>query len=158
MWINRGLDWFFLPNPIFLNFQKQNPLKNQYLPHLSSENCEISSIKSDLLRAFQQHQEHAQIPIQMLVLILCNFHWENHSTINSFHTVAPNSLQTKSLVHPYSSRAFWRYQEHGHEAIWSGLGDPIAPKQNKTKQTTLLHKQICEWTKHLGSCHKIQHK
>jgi hypothetical protein len=39
---------------IFLNFQQQNPLKNQYLPHLNSENCEINSAKSDLPRAFQQ--------------------------------------------------------------------------------------------------------
>ncbi len=47
---------FFLPNPIFaicLNFQQQNLLKNQYISHLSSENCEINSIKSDSLRAFQ---------------------------------------------------------------------------------------------------------
>jgi hypothetical protein len=36
-----------------LNFQQQNLLKNQYISHLSSENCEINSIKSDSLRAFQ---------------------------------------------------------------------------------------------------------
>ncbi len=48
-------------NPLFaicLNFQQQIPLKNQYLPYFSSENGEINSIKSDLPRAFQQHQEH----------------------------------------------------------------------------------------------------
>jgi hypothetical protein len=33
----------------FLNFQEQNPLKNQYLAHLRSKNCEIDSIKSDFL-------------------------------------------------------------------------------------------------------------
>jgi hypothetical protein len=56
MWTHWGLNWFFLPNPIFaicLNFQQQNPSKNQYLPHLSSENCEIDSIKSDLPMVFQ---------------------------------------------------------------------------------------------------------
>jgi hypothetical protein len=50
LWTHWGLNWLFLPNPIFaicLNFQQQNPLKNQYLAHLSSENCEINSIKSD---------------------------------------------------------------------------------------------------------------
>jgi len=26
---------------ICLNFEQQNPLKNEYLPHLSSKNCEI---------------------------------------------------------------------------------------------------------------------
>ncbi len=62
-----GLNESFLPNPIFaifLNFQQQNPLNNQHLPHLSSENYEIKFIKSDwglkdlvtLLRSFQQHQ------------------------------------------------------------------------------------------------------
>jgi len=54
---------FFLLNPILaicLNFQQQNYLKNQYLPHLNSENCGINFIKSDLLRAFQQGQEQPQ--------------------------------------------------------------------------------------------------
>jgi hypothetical protein len=54
-------------NPIFaicLNFQQQNPLKNQYLPQLNSEDCEINSIKSNSPRALQQHQECHQIPIQ----------------------------------------------------------------------------------------------
>jgi hypothetical protein len=35
--------------------QQQNPLKNQYLPHLSSENCEINSILN-LTRSFIQHK------------------------------------------------------------------------------------------------------
>jgi hypothetical protein len=68
---------FPLPNPIFaiqLNFQQQNPLKNQYFSHLSSENYEINSIKSDSLRAFQQHQEHPQIPMQFSASILFSFH------------------------------------------------------------------------------------
>jgi hypothetical protein len=54
-------------NPIFaicLNFQQQNPLQNQYLPQLNSEDSEINSIKSNSPRAFQQHQECHQIPIQ----------------------------------------------------------------------------------------------
>jgi hypothetical protein len=58
---------------ICLNFQQQNSLKNQCLPQLSSENCEINSIKSDLPKAFQQHQEHLQIPMQFSVSILYNF-------------------------------------------------------------------------------------
>jgi hypothetical protein len=54
-------------NPIFaicLNFQQQNPLKNQYLPQLNSQDCEINSIKSNSPRAFQKLQECHQIPIQ----------------------------------------------------------------------------------------------
>jgi hypothetical protein len=63
----------FSSKPNFCNsfkFQQQNPLKNQYFSHLSSENCEINSIKSDWLRAFQQHQEHTQIPMQFSASIL----------------------------------------------------------------------------------------
>jgi len=87
VWTHWGLNWFFLPNPIFaicLNFQQQNPLKNQYLPHLSSENYEINSIKSDWLSGFQHHQQWPQIPIQFSVSILFSFHWENGSKINSY--------------------------------------------------------------------------
>jgi hypothetical protein len=50
----------FPSKPNFCNFVKfwqQNPLKNQYLPHLRSNNCEINSIKSELSKAFPQHQE-----------------------------------------------------------------------------------------------------
>ncbi len=62
--------------PIFCNlfeFSEQKSLKNQYLPHLTSENYEIKSIKSDSPRAFQQHQEHPHIRIQFAVSILFYF-------------------------------------------------------------------------------------
>ncbi len=39
------------------------------------------------------NQEHLQISIRFSVLILFNFHWEIGSIINSFHTIASNSLQ-----------------------------------------------------------------
>jgi hypothetical protein len=42
----------------FFEFPEQNPLKNQYLPHLNFENCQINSIKSNSPMAFQQCQEH----------------------------------------------------------------------------------------------------
>jgi hypothetical protein len=87
----------FPSKPIFvicLNFHQQNAPKNQYLSHLSSENCEINSTKSDLLRAFQHHQEHTQIPILFTVSIFFQKRKrKNSSIINSFHTVAPNSLK-----------------------------------------------------------------
>jgi hypothetical protein len=59
-----GTTNFFLPNPIFWNLGlEQNPLKKiQYLPHLSSENCEINSIKSHSPRPFQQNQEQQYPP------------------------------------------------------------------------------------------------
>jgi hypothetical protein len=55
MWTHWGLNWFFFPHPIFaicLNFPQRNPSKNQYLPHLSSENCEIASTKPDFAKGF----------------------------------------------------------------------------------------------------------
>jgi hypothetical protein len=56
---------FFLLNPIFwqsvwISNNKILSLKNQYLPHLNSENCEINFIKSDSLRAFQKGEEQPQ--------------------------------------------------------------------------------------------------
>jgi hypothetical protein len=118
-----------------LNFQKQNPLKNQYLPHLSSENCERSSTKSDSLRAFQQHQEHSQIPIQILVSILFNFHWENHSTINSFHNVAPNTLKPNLWCTHTHQELSEDTKSEGMKHC--GVVREIPWRQNKTKQNKL---------------------
>jgi hypothetical protein len=47
---------------IYLNFQRQKSLKNQYLPHSESKSYQINSIKSCLSRSFQQHQRHIPIP------------------------------------------------------------------------------------------------
>ncbi len=114
--------YFFLPNPILaihLNVQHKIHSKNQYVPHLCSENCGINSIKSDLPRAFQQHQEQPQIPIQFSVLILFNFHWRkwfnnqwlpHHSSkesqtkwmylllIKSFPTVYTRSMAWSTMI------------------------------------------------------------
>ncbi len=51
--------WFF---GIYLNFQRQNSLKNQYLPHSESRSYQIKSIKSRSSRSFQQHQRPIPIP------------------------------------------------------------------------------------------------
>ncbi len=132
VWTHWGLQIF----PSNLNFcnlfefpaTKSTP-KNIYLSHLSSENCEIKSIKSDLPRAFQQHQECPHIPIQFSVLILFSFCWENGSIIDSFfHLVAPNSLKS---VHLYSMRAFQRYLD---VVAWSILVWEISAWHDKTKQ------------------------
>jgi hypothetical protein len=107
-----------------LNFQQQNPLEKQYLPHLSFENYEINSMKSDLLRAFQEYQELLQIPIQFSVLILFNFHRENGSIISSFHTIAQNSLKPSQCT-PHSLRPFLRYQEHNVKSHGLGVGEVL---------------------------------
>jgi hypothetical protein len=51
--------WFF---GIYLNFQQQKSLKNQYLPHSESKSYQINSIKSCSSRSFQQHQRHNSHP------------------------------------------------------------------------------------------------
>ncbi len=138
VWTDWGLNWISFQTQNFaicLNFQNKNLLKNQFLSHLSSENCEINSIKSDSPRSVQ-HQEHPQIPTQFSVSnFLLSFCWENGSIINSFHTVAPNCLE-RSWCTPYLSSAFRRYQECSMKC--SGLGD--LSMTNKTKQTTLLQR------------------
>jgi hypothetical protein len=53
-----------------LNFQQQNRLKNQYLPHLGSETRETNSVKSDSPRTFLEHQERPQISLHFLFSIL----------------------------------------------------------------------------------------
>jgi hypothetical protein len=88
-----------------LNFQQQNPLKNQYLSHLSFENCEINTIKSESSKAFQYQQECPQFAITFSVSLLFIFHWKNDSIINSFHTMASEGLKP-SWCTPYSLRAF----------------------------------------------------
>jgi hypothetical protein len=51
--------WF---SGIYLNFQWQKSLKNQYLPHSKSKSYQKDSIKSSSSRPFQQHQGNITIP------------------------------------------------------------------------------------------------
>jgi hypothetical protein len=44
--------WF---SGIYLNFQLQKSLKNQYLPHSESKSYQINCIKSCSSRSFQEH-------------------------------------------------------------------------------------------------------
>jgi hypothetical protein len=69
-----------------------------YFSHLSSENCEINSIKYYSPMVFKKHQQRPQILMHFWVLILFNFQWKNGSIINSFHTVAPNSLNSTPTI------------------------------------------------------------
>ncbi len=135
VWTYWGVNWFFLPNPIFaicLNFQQQNSLKNQYLQQLSSDFFEINSIKPGFWRAFQEHQECFQIPIKFSILILFSFHWENGSIINSFHTIAPNSLRPS-----WCTPTNWQLSEE-RSMKDCGLEDLSMTKQNKLP--CLLHR------------------
>jgi hypothetical protein len=47
---------------IYLNFQWQKSLQNQYIPHSESKSYQINSIKSCSSRSFQQQKRHVPIP------------------------------------------------------------------------------------------------
>jgi len=51
--------WFF---GIYLNFQWQKSLLDQYLAHSESKSYQIDSITSCSSRSFQQHERHIPIP------------------------------------------------------------------------------------------------
>jgi hypothetical protein len=133
VWIHWKFNWFFLPNPIFaiyLNFQQQNPLQNNNLHTLALKIMKYILLNLNLLRAFKQYQERLQIPMQFSISILFCFHWRNDSTINNFHIITSNNLKQVGLrVHPYSSKAFLKYQECSMKQ--RDLGDLNVTKQSK---------------------------
>ncbi len=102
--------------------------------HLIFENCEINSIYSNWLRAFQEHQECPKIPIPFSVSILFDFHWKNGSIISSFDIITPNNLKQSwcTLTHQ-------KLFENTKSATWSTMVWDMSTWKNKTKQTTLLH-------------------
>ncbi len=123
--------WFF---GIYLNFQWQKSPKNQYPPHSKSKSHQINSIKSCSSRSFQQHQRHIPIPLKFSAPILFIF---NEEIIQYSKTFAPQvQTHVTKPMHPSSLRAFQRHHEHDlkHPIWW------ISYLQNKTKQTTFLHR------------------
>ncbi len=127
----------FPSQPNFFNLFEfsatKNPLNNQYLPHLSSENCEINFIKSTSRRAFQQQQEH---PPNSITIV--SFHFIYFSLRKWFHNqqlphVAPKSLEpnqcTPTLIQSLLKTPRVQMKHHG-------LGDLCMTnktKQNKTR-------------------------
>ncbi len=85
---------------IYLNFQSQKWLKNQYLPHSESKSYRINSIKSCSSRSFQQHQRHIPIPSKISAMILFNFQWKNHSIFKNFCTASPNTMKPSPCTPP----------------------------------------------------------
>jgi hypothetical protein len=78
--------------------------------------------------AFQQHQEHPQIPIHFSVSILFSFHWENCSIINSVHTVAPNSLKPS-----WCSPTHQELSKDTNNVAWNSMVQESSAWQNETK-------------------------
>ncbi len=122
-----------------LNFHQQNSLKNQYLPHLSSENCEI------IIQLAKGFPTTPRTP-QNSILILYSFHWESGPIINNLQC-SSEQTETKS-VHPTHWRALQRYQEW-HEAPWFGTSQ--GDNQNKTNylashtDITTLWELVLSW-------------
>jgi hypothetical protein len=107
--------WLF---GIYLNFQWQNSLKNQYLPHSDPKSYQINSIKSCPSRSFQQHQRHIPIPPKFSAIIQFNFQWKNHSIFKNFCTTSPNAMEPSPctpLVESFPQTARTR-----SEASWFG--------------------------------------
>ncbi len=117
--------WFF---EFYLNFQRQKSFKNQYLPYSESKSQQINSIKSCSSRSFEPCQRHITIPRKFSVTSQFNF-----SVKKSFNTQELLHLKSKhhgtKPMHPSSSRAFQRHQEHYLKH--PGSVDFITTKQNK---------------------------
>jgi hypothetical protein len=112
--------WFL---KFYLNFQRQKPLKNQYLPPFESKSYQINSIKSCSSRSFQQHQRHIPIPPKFSATVKKSFNIQELLHRKSkCHGTKP--------MHPSSSKAFQRHQEH--KLKHPGWVDLITTKQNKT--------------------------
>jgi hypothetical protein len=116
---------------IYLNFQQHKSVKNQHLPHTESKSYQINSIKSCSSRSFQQHQRPVPNSFKFFSynLIFFNFQWRNHSLFKNFCTTSPNVMEPKPM-HPSSSRAFQRHQEH--DLKHPSSVDLIITIQNKT--------------------------
>ncbi len=130
--------WFF---GIYLNFQQQKSLKNQYLPHSESKSYKINSIKSCSSRSFQQHQKKADSKfLQNFQLGLKLIFSEKSFNIQELLHHKSKSHGTKPMQPSSSSRAFERHQEH--DLKHPGLLDLITTKQNNylASQIDVFHK------------------
>ncbi len=90
--------WFF---GIYLNFQQQKSLLNQYLAHSKSKSYQINFIKSFSSRSFQQYKTHIPIPLNFLATIYSNFQWRNHSIFKNFCTAGPNVMKPSPCTSPH---------------------------------------------------------
>jgi hypothetical protein len=143
------LNWFFLPKPgflgIYLNFQLQKLLKDQYISHiLKPKSYQINSIKSYSSRSFQRHQRHIPVPLKFLVKKSFNIQELLHHKSKCHHATKP--------MHPFWWWVFQRHQEQDlkhHSSV-----DLITTKQNKTKQNK-LPSFIDRWQGHIVTTHPL---
>jgi len=123
--------WFF---GIYLNFQRQKSLQNQYLPHSESKSYETNSIKS----SHQDLSNNTKGTFQ----ILRNFQLRSNlifseEIIQYSRTFAPQVQTSWNQAHaPLLVKSFPKRPRMRSEA--SRFGGSHKYKQNKTKQTNYL--------------------
>jgi hypothetical protein len=121
--------WFF---EIYLNFQGQKSLKNQYLPNFESKSYQINSIKFLLIKMFPRTLKALPIPQKFPATIWFNFQWGNHSIFKNFCTASANAMKPSWCNPPPRELS-----KETKNAIWSIPIQWISQKY-KTKQTTYL--------------------
>ncbi len=116
---------------IYLNFQFQKSLKNQYLPHSESKSYKINYIKSCSSRSFQQHQRHIPIPLKFSAT---NYSIFSGKIIQYSKPFAPQVQTLWNQAHaPLLVKSFQKTSRTQSEASW------LSEAHNyKTNQTTLL--------------------
>ncbi len=128
--------WFL---GIYLNFQQQKSLENQYLPHSESKSYQINSIKSSSSRSFQQHQRDVPIPSKFSARIYFNFQWRNHSIFKNFCTASPTVVEPSWCTPPPEELS-----KDTKDVIWSILVRWLSSLQNKTNKLPSFIDR-CEW-------------
>jgi hypothetical protein len=117
--------WFF---EIYLNFQQQKSLKNQYLPHSKSKSCRINSMKSCSSRSFQQHQRARSNSSKIFSYDLIEF-----SVMKSFNTQRTFAPQVQTP--------------------WNQAYAPLLVESFQTKDV-----KNTIWSIQFGRSHKLQNK
>ncbi len=108
-------------------------LKNQYLPPSEIPLNPAHQDLSNNTKATFQFLRNFQLQFNLI------FSEEIISIFKNFCTASPNAMEPSPCT-PSLSRAFQRHQEH--DLKHPGSVDLITTKQNKTKQTTFLHRWI----------------
>ncbi len=115
--------WFF---GIYLNFQGQKSLKNQYLPHFESKSYQINSIKFCSSRCFQEHQSHFQ-SLRNFQLWFNLIFSEEIIQFKNFCTTSANAIKPSWCTPPP-----WELSKEAKNVIWSIPVQWISEVQNKT--------------------------
>ncbi len=96
--------WFFLPKAgffgIYLNYQRLNSLRNEYLPPFEPISYQINSIISCLSRSFQQHEKF-QFLRNFQIRFNLIFSEEIISIFKNFCTSSPNIMEKSPFSYDF---------------------------------------------------------